>query len=237
MSSNIMHKQKKGQGIVEFVLVLPFLLLLAIGMVETGYAMYDYIVLANANREGVRLGSKGRYYDVKIVERVQQAGGKRTEDGELKNILDLESNFGIIVSHVPLNKDLTLSQVVQKQCCTTRDNPVCTADEYGDDTLVIFQCPGGRITEDGTDTPREVALTDSRIAQAIEDFEVNTDIGVLANELREDADYDPLDDHIVVVETFIAHPLLLHLPDYFPIPDPFTLYFRSSMRVTVASRR
>jgi uncharacterized repeat protein (TIGR01451 family) len=50
------RRPSRGQGFVEFALVLPFLLLLMLGIVEFGYVFAAYSGMFNAAREGVRYG-------------------------------------------------------------------------------------------------------------------------------------------------------------------------------------
>ena len=47
-------KQEFGQSMVEFALVLPMLLLLALGTIDMGMVFRTYIGLTNASREGAR---------------------------------------------------------------------------------------------------------------------------------------------------------------------------------------
>jgi Flp pilus assembly protein TadG len=56
------RKQKlseAGQGLVETVLILPFLLILIIGIVELGIVLQRQITVVNAAREGARFGAFG----------------------------------------------------------------------------------------------------------------------------------------------------------------------------------
>ncbi len=48
---------KRGQGLVEFALVLPVLVLLLIAVMEFGYFFFVYSTVNNAAREAVRYGS------------------------------------------------------------------------------------------------------------------------------------------------------------------------------------
>jgi len=50
---------KRGQSMVEFVLVLPVFLILLLGMIEFGLIFNAYITINNAAREGARVGSVG----------------------------------------------------------------------------------------------------------------------------------------------------------------------------------
>ena len=51
-----MSKRTRGQGLVEFALILPLLLLLMMGIVEFGYVFIVYTSVFNAAREGARHG-------------------------------------------------------------------------------------------------------------------------------------------------------------------------------------
>lgn len=60
MLTRITNKQttrENGQGIVEFALVLPVLLLLIFGVIEFGRLMFIYSTVVTASREAVRYGS------------------------------------------------------------------------------------------------------------------------------------------------------------------------------------
>ena len=48
---------KKAQAMVEFALVLPILLLVIVGLLEVGRAIFMYSAIFSATREGVRYGS------------------------------------------------------------------------------------------------------------------------------------------------------------------------------------
>ena len=53
---------ERGQSLVEFALIMPFILLLALGVIEVGYALLDQHVITKLSREGSNLISR----DVKI---------------------------------------------------------------------------------------------------------------------------------------------------------------------------
>ena len=69
------HRAKRGQGLVEFAIMLPILLLLLIGLAELGFALRNYLVVVNADREGCRFAARGRFSDERVIERVISAGG------------------------------------------------------------------------------------------------------------------------------------------------------------------
>lgn len=48
-------RRSRGQGLVEFALVLPLFLLLVMGIMDLGLAVFSYNSITNAAREGARL--------------------------------------------------------------------------------------------------------------------------------------------------------------------------------------
>ncbi len=51
-----MQRNTHGQGLVEFALLLPLLLLLLLGIIEFGIAVFAYNTTANVGREVARYG-------------------------------------------------------------------------------------------------------------------------------------------------------------------------------------
>lgn len=54
-----MLKNKKGQAMVEFAIILPILLLLIMGIIEFSLMLNSYLTIQNASREGARYGITG----------------------------------------------------------------------------------------------------------------------------------------------------------------------------------
>jgi hypothetical protein len=52
-------KGERGQGLVEMALILPFLLILVVGLVEAGLVLNRQLTVVNAAREGARFGATG----------------------------------------------------------------------------------------------------------------------------------------------------------------------------------
>jgi Flp pilus assembly protein TadG len=50
-------RDNRGQELVEYALTLPILLLLVLGIMEFGVAIFAYNTVANAAREGARVGA------------------------------------------------------------------------------------------------------------------------------------------------------------------------------------
>lgn len=52
----IIENSQRGQAVIEFALVLPFMLLILGGIIEFGILFYNKQVIANASREAARAG-------------------------------------------------------------------------------------------------------------------------------------------------------------------------------------
>ncbi len=205
-------KKETGQGLVEFALILPLLLLLLIGMVDVGFAFYDYIELVSANREGIRLASRGRFEVETVAQRVVNSGGIIDQGGEPRSkyiTTGPDSNFGIIITHFPIDANGNL-------------NPAN-----------VTRYVSGTLTVDGVVRP--IVVGDSRIVGDYEGF--HGDITSKINDRRLAEGYDPQNSEVVVVETFYAHyPIFPTFMDLLQIDNPLTLYLSSGMRVMRDSR-
>jgi hypothetical protein len=54
---SLRSSRSRGQGLVEFTIVVPVFLVLLAGMLEFGFAFSDRLTLGNATREGARIGA------------------------------------------------------------------------------------------------------------------------------------------------------------------------------------
>lgn len=52
-------ERQRGQALVEFVLMLPVLIIVLLGLVEVGFLFHDYMILVNETRELARYGGQG----------------------------------------------------------------------------------------------------------------------------------------------------------------------------------
>jgi Flp pilus assembly protein TadG len=67
------RRSERGTALIEFALVLPFVLLLTVCVVDIGRAFYTKNILATAVREGARLLAVNDFADVDMIEtRVRQ---------------------------------------------------------------------------------------------------------------------------------------------------------------------
>jgi len=66
-----LRRDKKGQAMVEFALILPLLLFLLMTIFEFGNIFHSYLLVTSASREGARMGVVG-HTDTAITERVHE---------------------------------------------------------------------------------------------------------------------------------------------------------------------
>jgi hypothetical protein len=52
-------RRDRGQALVELALVLPFLILLLLGLVEVGHGFNSYLTVVSSSRDAARLGAQG----------------------------------------------------------------------------------------------------------------------------------------------------------------------------------
>jgi Flp pilus assembly protein TadG len=64
-------RRERGAELVEFALVLPFLLVVIAGIVDFGFAFQRYEVITNAAREGARLATLPGYGPTSVDSRVR----------------------------------------------------------------------------------------------------------------------------------------------------------------------
>lgn len=57
------RRGERGQGLVEFSMMLPLLLILVVGVIEVAAGYNAYTTVVSASRDGARLGSKGSAND------------------------------------------------------------------------------------------------------------------------------------------------------------------------------
>ncbi|MCC7209638.1 MAG: pilus assembly protein [Anaerolineae bacterium] len=107
--------KSKGQGLVEFALVLPILLLLLMGVVDFGWIVFNYAQLQNSLREALRYGSVPGY---DATPQYVQCDGIR------QRIIDLAPFSGVRAANISVTYD--------------DGRPVTT-----DNTLLVGACPAG----------------------------------------------------------------------------------------------
>ncbi len=208
MNGNLWTRRRKegGQSLVEFALVLPFLMMLFLGIAELGSALYDYLTFTAANREGARLASRGRFDDEAVMERIVSSG-----DGNVElHTTGSDANFGIIITHFYTNESGAI------------------------DPLETTRAFSGTVYVDGTAVPLNSSNVDS-YSRIDPNFIIEHDLyQSKVNAYREANDYEVTSVHIVVVETYFAHHLLVpKMAEFLGLHDPISFYLSSTVRVSL----
>jgi len=200
-------RTERGQGLLELAVILPVLLILLMGLVEIGYALRDYLVVVNACREGCRFAARGRFSEEDVGARVVSAGGvvslgNPSSDVPFLRTHGTEENTGIIVHHILMDSAGAV--------------PTYT-------TYVSGVLPSGA---SGV-TPILAGDTRISLTQVIDRHGPATQS---INATREEAGYERMPNHIVVVEVFFMHHPLWDSP-FVPLPDPWMMRAHTEMRV------
>jgi hypothetical protein len=204
------RRTERGQGLLEMAVILPVLLILMLGVVEVGFALRNYLVVVNANREGCRFAARGRFDDTRVGERVVVAGGGDASVGEHFLRTDMggtDPNAGIIITHIRMD---SAGDVVEH---TVWVSGVVPSAAGGVQPIVA-----------------ENSMISTTLAQIVERHSLSTQS---INATREAAMYEPMDNHIVVVETFFMHHPLWNNP-LLPLPDPWMMHAKTEMRVVTS---
>jgi hypothetical protein len=92
-----MHHLRKlrgtaGQDLVEYAMILPFLLLLLLGIMEFGIAIFAYNSIASAAREGARYGIV-HPNDFAGIEAAARTSAEGLRPGALQVLIDVDSEL------------------------------------------------------------------------------------------------------------------------------------------------
>src|SRR5688572_9579496 len=88
-SARSLSRDERGQGLVELVITLPFLLLLALGLIEVSRAIEASHVMSGLAREGANVASGGSTLNeaMTITRTNQVASGLRSDGGVIASRL------------------------------------------------------------------------------------------------------------------------------------------------------
>ena len=81
-----LYRKEHGQGMVEFALVFPLLLLITLGVIQFGWMLFSYSAVVSASREGSRYGSA-----------IQDVGGGIPQYEDCDGIRDAAKRIGGLV--------------------------------------------------------------------------------------------------------------------------------------------
>ncbi len=223
------RKKERGQAMVETVFILPVLLLLLLGVAEMGFALRNYLVVVNASREGARFAARGRYSwpvtkdDDNVIARVVIAGGAVQEDTFSAGgvpFLRTDDNG----THEP-NTGIIITHV----------SMISTGVVVSSTQWYSGVIQSDRIPID----PNEHSLLDTDQVAAR-----HSSVTAKITALRADQ-FEPMNNHVVVVEVFYLHDLILNLfprqvgsgERLFWLPDPWQMYARTEMRIITDRER
>jgi Flp pilus assembly protein TadG len=215
-------RKTEGQSLVELALTLPLLLVMFVGLVEVGAALRNYLVVVNANREGTRFAARGRWLDSaedvqEVFKRLVASAGVDQRGEDLipflrpNDVSDLPANTAIAVTYITVSPQFD-------GVGTPDPQPAVVHGPWITGTL-----PSGANPVDGA-SMAEVARQNN------EDFNREYFINQGLLDI-------PSEDNFIIVEVWYTHEQLLKLPFFTELlPETFTLYAQSTMRVTLDSR-
>ena len=99
------NNRTKGQGIVEFALALPIVLVMVFGMVEFGRLLFFYVAINSAAREAARYGisiGDGMVYNGEVTERFYDCDGIRAAAKNIGHFAGVDDwNISVFYDHGP----------------------------------------------------------------------------------------------------------------------------------------
>ena len=84
--NNKKRRPKKAQGMVEFALILPILVLTIVGILEFGRLFYAWLIIENSTRFGIRYATAGTYDLAECVDSADSGNVACDGDNELLEI-------------------------------------------------------------------------------------------------------------------------------------------------------
>jgi Flp pilus assembly protein TadG len=98
VSGVIRRRTVPGQGLVEFALVLPLLILLIVGIFDFGRAVYSYNAISNAARIGNRVAIVDQNVGVIKAAAVAEAVAVPITDADVAVSFDCQDQIGCLAS-------------------------------------------------------------------------------------------------------------------------------------------
>ena len=128
---------ERGVTLLETAVVIPLLLMLAIGLAEVGFLVIDQMAVANAAREGARVGAAAARYDDGtidaddlILRSVEQALC-HLENGRAERVLIYPANADGGFANPAMVNEYVLPPAASLNCTST-----------GSSSFVCVTCPG-----------------------------------------------------------------------------------------------
>ncbi len=231
-----LKKRTRGQSLVELALTLPLLLLMFVGLIEIGATLRNYLVLVNANREGVRFAARGRWFDEEsdiqeIFKRTIAAGGCEGQHCTSADYVTIMRTVG--KAGFPANTTIAVTFIqVPDQVDDVLMDSIVDEGYTVNTPWISGTLPMGYANFDDLISDLTDFATDRAIQAQADNQAFNQKF------FLDDKTIDiPSEDNFVIVETWFRHEQLLKLPIFTAVlPEEFQLHIRSEMRVTLDSR-
>lgn len=224
---------KRGQSLVEMALLTPLLLAMFLGLIEVGWALWDYATLASSTREAARFLARAMYSDEAGHQHfldtwnVSHHAVRMDNHGEIYYIPGRQYDGTVIITHFVVNPG----------------NPYITEDDAYTYTVSTYG-PAIESRIDITQTVSDALSTGDEINRSL--FariysEISSDCqarSLNCDKMSQMLDHPEQDqeewrfERIVVVEAIYGHPQLLNFFGDKRLP----MYTHTAMRVS-SSRR
>jgi len=175
-------RDSEGQGLLEFALVLPVLLIMFLGLIELALLLRAYLVVVNVNREAARLASRGTFTNDQVITWAMYSFAEQLP-AQLDDTEEAEGNTRIVITHFHVPAGLTDT--------VTYDGP------YVAGTLSITRTSGVASRID----PEVYSGTLKDVNDEFNEDLLGSDLGAIATT-----------QDVVYVETFYIHRELLRAP-------------------------
>lgn len=245
----------KGQSMVEMAIIAPLLIFFLLGIFEVGWALRNYLVLVNVNREITRFAVRPGYLDFSTLAdidtsyaRVRDWAQSSVSEQLNMNFDDTDGSTTLIVSHVVVDTGKPCANPQADSGCSNCADFIDIAghNPFPQDDLILhpglpgygYQSSAGRrppLTNFGplstTTGPRDTRIDFDTLAAnlAAQNNRFNC-------EIMKKGGY-PSANNIIVTELFHDQPQLFGFPLISnPFTDPVPLYTQTTMRIVNATR-
>lgn len=120
LMDRIKEGRDRGVALVEAAVVLPVIIVIAIGLSEVGFAVIDWLAVSNASREGARVGAAAGDFD----------DGSEDADDLIKSVVAQAScsiENGSLISIRVFQSDIDGNQVGSNENIYTLDSVNCSS--------------------------------------------------------------------------------------------------------------
>lgn len=94
---NTLNKKEKGQSLVELAISLPIILLILLGSVDFGMALFSYAILRDAAQEGALYGSFNPTNEAEIENRARNILPRDEDEGIFSSPVELRDTELVLV--------------------------------------------------------------------------------------------------------------------------------------------